>query len=104
VNELEEYRRQWAREDQALAFWDEVDGRITGKALAAKFNLKASRLCMLLRRHRERRERGRLLDKIERLEAGAHIAARAGTFTAVAERLWMELGWLATELENRRQE
>jgi hypothetical protein len=101
--EIDEYfRQERAREDAMLAFWDEVGGRITKKALAAKFNLKPTRVGLLIRRREEAREREALHAKIERLEEGAHIAARAGTFTAIAERLWMTLGWLATELEKRR--
>jgi hypothetical protein len=96
------WRQERLREDAMLAFHDEVGGRITKKALAAKFNLKPTRVGLLIRRREEARERARMLDEIERLKTTAHITARATTFTAIAERLWMELGWLATELEKRR--
>jgi hypothetical protein len=93
--EIDEYfRQQWEREAQLLAFFDEVGGRMTRKALAAKFNLKPGRVCMLVRRHVEQQERAQLHAKVERLE-------QERTFTSIAERLWMDLGWLATELEKR---
>jgi hypothetical protein len=88
------WRLERLREDEMLAFHDEVGGRITRKALAAKFDLKPTRVSHLVRRHVEARERARMLDEIERL--------KANTFTAIAERLWLDLGWLATELEKRR--
>jgi hypothetical protein len=88
------WRKERLREDEMLAFHDEVGGRITKKALAEKFNLKPTRVGLLVRRRVEARERERMLVEIERLEAN--------TFTAIAERLWVELGWLATELEKRR--
>jgi hypothetical protein len=96
------WRQERLREDAMLAFHDEIGGRITQKALAAKFGLKPTRVSLLIRRRTMAREREALLAKIERLETTAHIPARASTFTAVAERLWMELEWLATELEKRR--
>jgi|HubBroStandDraft_6_1064221.scaffolds.fasta_scaffold94992_4 hypothetical protein len=95
------WRQERLREDEMLAFCDQVGGRITKKALAAKFNLKPTRVGLLIRRRDEARERARMLDEIERLK-GERLKARATTFTAIAERLWMELGWLATELEKRR--
>jgi hypothetical protein len=88
------WRQERLREDEMLAFHDEVGGRITKKALAEKFNLTPTRVGLLVRRHVEALERARMLDEIERL--------KANTFTAIAERLWMDLGWLATELEKRR--
>jgi hypothetical protein len=100
---LERWRLERLRENAMLAFHDEIGGGMTGKALALKFDLRPGRVCKLLRERRESREREALHVKIERLEAGAHIAARAGTFTAIAERLWMDLGWLASSLENRPQ-
>ena len=96
------WRLERLREDQMLAFDDEIGGAITKKALAAKFGLKPTRVGLLIRRRAEARERAALLAKIERLETTAHITARASAFTAICERLWMELGWLATELEKRR--
>ena len=87
------WSQEWLREDEMLAFHDEVGGRITKKALAEKFNLKPTRVSLLVRRREEARERGRMQDEIARL--------KANTFTAIAERLWMELEWLATELEKR---
>jgi|HubBroStandDraft_6_1064221.scaffolds.fasta_scaffold199721_3 hypothetical protein len=95
------WRLERLREHAMLAFWDEVGGRITKKALAEKFNLTPTRVGLLVRQVEARRERGRMLDEIERLKTSAHIPARASTFTAIAERLWMDLGWLATELEKR---
>jgi len=77
-----------------LAFYDEIGGRITKKALAEKFNLKPTRVGLLVRRHVDAHERERMLDEIDRL--------KENTFTAIAERLWMDLGWLATEIEKRR--
>jgi hypothetical protein len=94
---------KWKTEAAMLAFHDEVGGRITKKALAAKFNLKPTRVGLLVRRHVDKQERGRMLDKIKRLETTAHITARASTFTAIAERLWMDLGWLAMALEERKK-
>jgi hypothetical protein len=102
MSELEIWRQERLREDAMLAFWDEVGGRITKKALAAKFNLTPTRVSLLVRRHVEAQERKRMLAEIERLKTSAHINARASTFTAIAERLWMDLGWLAMELEKRR--
>jgi hypothetical protein len=97
LKEWQEIKRQERlREDEMLAFHDEVGGRITKKALAEKFNLKPTRVGLLVRRHVEDQERERTLVEIEWL--------KADTFTAIAERLWMELGWLATELEKRRVE
>jgi hypothetical protein len=94
----EEWREIWRqerlREDGMLAFYDEVGGRITRKALAGKFSLRPGRVGLLVRRHDEDRERERMLVEIRRL--------RANDFASTAERLWMELGWLATELEKRR--
>lgn len=94
----EEWSEIWhqerLRENEMLAFHDEVGGQITKKALAEKFNLKPTRVGLLVRHHVEAHERERMLVEIERL--------KADTFTAIAERLWMELGWLATELEKRR--
>ena len=95
---LEIWRLERLREDEMLAFHDEViagGGRITKKALAEKFNLTRPRTQHLVRRHVEARERKRMHAEIERLKAGA-------TFTGIAERLWMTLGGLATELEKRR--
>lgn len=96
----EEWAEIWSqerlREDEMLAFHDEVGGQITKKALAEKFDLKPTRVSLLVRRHVEARERERMLVEIEQL--------KADTFAAIAERLWMELGWLAAELEKRRVE
>jgi predicted HTH domain antitoxin len=50
----------------------------------------------LIRRRDEAQHRERIAVEIKRL--------KADTFTAIAERLWMDLGWLATELEKRRVE
>jgi hypothetical protein len=97
LKEWEEiWRQERLREDEMLAFCDEVGDRITKKALAEKFNLKPTRVGHLIRRRDDARERQRMRDEIERL--------KANTFTAIAERLWMELGWLAMELEKRRVE
>jgi hypothetical protein len=99
-----EWQEIWAeerlREDAMLAFHDEVGDRMTKKALAAKFNLKPTRVSLLIRRRVEARERESMLAKIERLE---ELRAKSSTFTSIAERLWMDLGWLATEIEKRRQ-
>lgn len=92
------WRQERLREDKMLAFHDEVGDRMTKKALAAKFNLKPTRVGLLVRRRDEARERERMRVEIERLR----LKATANSFTAVAERLWMVLGWLATELEKRR--
>ena len=89
------WRRERLREDEMLDFWDEVGGEITGKALAEKFDLKVGRVNRLIRSRRESREREQLFVKIEQLEQE--------TFTSLAERLWMDLGWLATELERRKK-
>ena len=93
------WRLERLREDEMLACWDEVGGRITGKALAEKFNLKVGRVNRLIRARREARERERLWAELEQLR----LKATANTFTSIAERLWMDLGWLATELEKRRK-
>jgi hypothetical protein len=94
----EEWREFWRlerlREDAMLAFHDEVGGRIAKKALAERFGLKPTRVGFLVRRREEARERERMLVGIKRL--------KADTFILMAERLWMDLGWLATELEKRR--
>lgn len=90
---VEIWRLERLREDEMLALYDEIGGAITKKALAAKFNLKPTRVGDLVRRHVEAAERQRMLVEIERL--------KADTFTAIAERLWMDLGWLAMELERR---
>ena len=96
----EEWQEIWRlerlREDEMLAFHDEVGGQITKKALAEKFNLRRGRVGILIRRRVEAQERHRMFVEIEQL--------KANTFTAIAERLWMDLGWLATELEKRRVE
>jgi len=92
------WRQERLREDDALAYYDEVGGQITGKALAQKFDLGVGRVNRLLRRRREGRERALLFDKIERFEQ----ERASNAFASVAERLWMDLGWLATELEKRR--
>ena len=88
------WRREREREEEMLVFYDEVGGRITKKALAEKFNLKPTRVGLLVRRHVEACERGRMLVELERL--------RGDTFTAMAERLCLDLEWLATELERRK--
>jgi hypothetical protein len=90
----EYWRRERLREDEMLAFYDEVGGRITNKALAEKFDLKPVRVGVLIRRHVEFQHRERMAAEIK------HLKARG--FTEIAEELWMELGWLATELEKRR--
>ena len=95
----EHFRQQWLREDQMLAFHDQVGGQMTKKALAAKFNLKPTRVSLLIRRRDDARERASMLAKIERLE---ELRAKSSTFTSIAERLWMDLGWLAMELERRK--
>ena len=89
------WRRERLREDEMLDFWDEVGGNITGKALAEKFDLRVGRVNRLIRSRRESRERKHLFVKIEQLEQE--------TFTSLAERLWMDLGWLAMELERRKK-
>lgn len=94
------WRLEQLREDEMLAFWDEVGGGITKKALAAKFNFKPTRVSHLIRRREDARERERMYDEIARLR----LKANAGVFTAMAERLWMDLGWLAAELEKRQVE
>ena len=93
------WRQERLREDEMLAFHDAVGDRMTKKALAAKFNLKPTRVGLLIRRQDEARERARMIAELERLR----LKATARTFTAIAERLWMTLGWLATEIEERRQ-
>jgi uncharacterized protein (UPF0335 family) len=93
----EEWREIWRleriREDEMLAFCDEVDS-ITHKALAEKFDLKPARVGWLIRRRDASRRSERLHLEIKRL--------KENDFTTMAEKLWMELGWLATELEKRR--
>ena len=102
----EEWREIWRlerlREDEMLAFHDEVGGKITGKALAEKFNLSPSRVCKRLRRRREEQERGRMANERERLHAEIERLKASAAFTAIAERLWMDLEWLATELESSK--
>jgi hypothetical protein len=95
------WRLERLREDAMLAFHNEVGDAITKKALAAKFNLKPTRVGLLIRRQVEARERARMLGEIARLKAA--LPSRNSTFTAIAERLWMELGWLAAEIEKRRE-
>jgi hypothetical protein len=92
------WRQERLREDAMLAFHDEIGGRMTKKALAAKFNLTPTRVSILVRRHVEALERGRMQAKIARLEENERLSA----FAAIAERLWMDLGWLVMELEKRR--
>jgi len=69
----EEWREIWRkerlREDKMLDFHDQVGDRMTKKALAAKFNLKPTRVSLLVRRHDEARERQRMLAEIEQLKA-----------------------------------
>jgi hypothetical protein len=89
----ETWRLERLREDEMLAFYDQIEGKMTRKALAEKFNLKTTRVCLLVRNHLAYQERGRLQDEIEQL--------KANTFVSLAERLWMTLGWLAQELEER---
>lgn len=96
------WRLERQREDAMLAFWDEVGGRITKKALAEKFNLTRTRTQLLIRRRLEARERERLRVERERMHAEIERLKAAATFTGIAERLWMTLGWLAMELEARR--
>jgi hypothetical protein len=91
---LEIWRLERLREDEMLAFHDEVDGRITKKALAEKFNLKPTRVSLLINRHIEAQHRDRMAAEIKRLKAIG--------FVEIAEQLWTTLGWLATELEKRR--
>jgi hypothetical protein len=95
---LEEWREIWRlellREDEMLAFYDEVGGQITRKALAEKFNLRPARVGLLIRRRVDDRERMRIHAEIERFR-------EAADFTGLAEKLWMTLGWLATALEER---
>jgi hypothetical protein len=92
-----EWREIWRlerlREDDMLVYHDEVGGQITGKALAEKFNLRVGRVRHLIRRRREDRERERLSAELEQF--------KTDSFTSIAERLWMDLGWLATELEKQ---
>lgn len=97
------WRQERLREDAMLAFHDEVGDRITRKALADKFDLKPTRVTLLIRRRREERKLAQLFAKIEQLETSQQISAKTSTFTAIAERLWMDLGWLAMELEKRRR-
>jgi hypothetical protein len=99
------WRLERLREDEMLAFYDEViagGGRITKKALAEKFNLTRTRTQHLIRRRVEARERARMFDERERMHAEIERLKEAPTFTGIAERLWMTLGWLAAELEKRR--
>jgi hypothetical protein len=86
----------WVREDAMLDYYDKVCGQITGKALAKQFNLSYTRANLLIRRHVAKREREWLHAKIEQLEAN--------TFESFAERLWMDLEWLATKLERRSRD
>lgn len=95
---LEEWQEIWRqerlREDEMLVFYDHHDSPITGKALAEIFNLTPARVNLLIRRRREARERERMANELEQL--------KADTFTAMAERLWMDLGWLVMALENTK--
>jgi len=84
------WRQERLREDEMLAFYDEAPWRLTKKELAKKFNLRPTRVSLLTRRRDERRHRERMAAALEMM-----------SFTATAERLWMDLGWLATELEKR---
>jgi hypothetical protein len=95
------WRQERLRADQMLAFHDEVGG-LTKKALAAKFNLKPTRVGLLIRRRDDAREDERMRVERERMHAEIERLKAAAAFTAMAERLWMELGWLAMELEKRR--
>ena len=56
-----DWRLERLREDEMLAFHDAVGGGITQKALAKKFNLKPSRVSLLVRRHIEAQQRERML-------------------------------------------
>ena len=84
------WRQERLREDEMLAFYDEAPWRLTKKELAKKFNLRPTRVSLLTRRRDEQRHRERMAAALEMM-----------SFTATAERLWMDLGWLATELEKR---
>lgn len=79
-----------------LAFRDEVDYPITNKALSEKFDLKPTRVSLLIRRHKEASERERMHAEIKQLRENA------ADFTTMAEKLWMELEWIANKLEQRR--
>jgi uncharacterized protein (UPF0335 family) len=95
------WRQERLREDEMLAFYDQCKEPITRKALAEKFDLKATRVCLLVRRHVEYQERERLA--VERVHMEAELEGLKGgaAFTRLAEGLWMTLGWLAQELEER---
>jgi len=88
------WRLERIREDEMLAFSDGVDYPITNKALAEKFDLRPGRVGILLRQRREARKLERMQTEIKQL--------REVNFTAMAEKLWMELEWIATKLEQRR--
>jgi hypothetical protein len=92
---LEIWRQERVREDKMLAFSDGIDYPITNKALAEKFDLKPTRVGLLLHRRREAR-------KLERMRAEIQQLRESNDFTAMAEKLWMELGWIADKLEQRR--
>jgi hypothetical protein len=101
----EGWREHWdqerLREEAMLAFHDEVGGKITRKALAEKFDLSPTRVCLLVRRHVEALELGRMHAELRQRNAEIERLKASAAFTAVAERLWMDLGWLAMELESR---
>jgi len=88
------WRLERIREDEMLAFSDGVDYPITNKALAEKFDLRPGRVGILLRQRREARKLERMQTEIKQL--------REVNFTTMAEKLWMELEWIATKLEQRR--
>ena len=88
------WRLERIREDEMLAFSDGVDYPITNKALAEKFDLRPGRVGILLRQRREARKLERMQTEIKQL--------REANFTTMAEKLWMELEWIATKLEQRR--
>jgi len=91
---LEVWRLERIREDKMLAFSDGIDYPITNKALAEKFDLRPVRVGLLLRQRREARKLERMQTEIKQL--------REVNFTTMAEKLWMELEWIATKLEQRR--
>jgi hypothetical protein len=95
------WRLERQREDEMLAFYDQCEEPVTRKALAAKFDLKPTRVCLLVRRHVEAQERERLAVERVRMEAELEGLKGEGAFTRLAEDLWMTLGWLAQELEER---
>jgi len=107
----EQERRDWAAENdraqQLRAHFKEFGG--TGKELSAKFNLKLSKVYRVTgavrkerEQEREQREQAALYDSLRQKTEEIERMVTGRNFTAVAERLWMDLAWLRMALEQRK--